>query len=108
MRLLPGSLTLTAVLGVMTALGPLSTDMYLPSLPDISARLSASSLQVQLTLSFFLIGFSIGQIFYGPVSDKFGRKPVLLAGFAIYTAATAICATTSSIDWLIGARVFQA
>jgi DHA1 family bicyclomycin/chloramphenicol resistance-like MFS transporter len=92
----------------MTALGPLSTDMYLPSLPDISTRLTASSSQVQLTLSSFLVGFSIGQIFYGPASDKFGRKPVLLVGFAIYTAATAICATTSSIDWLIGARVFQA
>jgi MFS transporter, DHA1 family, multidrug resistance protein len=99
---------MTAVLGVMTALGPLSTDMYLPSLPDITSKLGTTSAQVQLTLSFFLVGFSIGQILYGPLSDKFGRKPVLLCGFAVYIVATSICATTSSIHWLIAARVCQA
>jgi DHA1 family bicyclomycin/chloramphenicol resistance-like MFS transporter len=108
MRLVPGTPAMTAVLGIMTALGPLSTDMYLPSLPDIAARLAATPSQVQLTLSFFLVGFSVGQIVYGPLSDKFGRKPVLLVGFAVYIAATAICAATSSIHWLIAARVCQA
>jgi MFS transporter, DHA1 family, multidrug resistance protein len=99
---------MTAVLGILTALGPLSTDMYLPSLPDITTKLATTSAQVQLTLSFFLVGFSIGQIIYGPLSDKFGRKPVLLCGFAIYILATSICATTASIHWLIAARVGQA
>jgi MFS transporter, DHA1 family, multidrug resistance protein len=108
MRLLPGTIAMTAVLGIMTALGPLSTDMYLPSLPDITTKLATTAAQVQLTLSFFLVGFSIGQIFYGPLSDKFGRKPVLLCGFAVYILATSICAATASIHWLIAARVGQA
>ncbi len=72
----------------MTALGPLSTDMYLPSLPDISARLGASTSHTQLTLSVFLLGFAAGQIVYGPFSDRFGRRPPLLVGFALFILAT--------------------
>ena len=74
----PGTFALTALLAALSAIGPLTTDMYLPSLPDIARQLGASTAQVQLTISAYLIGFAVGQIFYGPVSDRHGRKPVLI------------------------------
>src|ERR1700741_887503 len=69
----PGTFALTALLAALSAVGPLTTDMYLPSLPDIARQLHASTAQVQLTISAYLIGFAVGQIFYGPVSDRHGR-----------------------------------
>jgi DHA1 family bicyclomycin/chloramphenicol resistance-like MFS transporter len=75
----PGSFALTLLLSFLTALGPLSMDMYLPSLPDIGRQLNAPVLQVQLSISSYLFGFAVGQIFYGPLSDRFGRRPLLLA-----------------------------
>ncbi|MGL4443738.1 MAG: multidrug effflux MFS transporter [Alsobacter sp.] len=108
MRLRPDTLALTAVLALMTALGPLSTDMYLPSLPDISARLGASVSQTQFTLSVFLLGFAAGQIVYGPFSDRYGRRPPLLVGFGLFILATALCAMAPTIDLLIAGRFFQA
>lgn len=108
MRLRPDTFALTALLGLLTALGPLSTDMYLPSLPDISVKLAATTAQTQLTLSFFLLGFAAGQVVYGPFSDRFGRRPVLLAGLAIYLVATAACAFSTSIEMLTAARFLQA
>ncbi|MGN6573934.1 MAG: multidrug effflux MFS transporter [Pseudolabrys sp.] len=104
----PGTFALTALLAALTAVGPLSTDMYLPSLPDIGRDLDASTAQVQLTISAFLIGFACGQILYGPVSDRLGRKPVLLAAVALFCAATIVCMLATSIDMLILARVAQA
>ena len=103
-----GTFALTALLAALTAIGPLSTDMYLPSLPDIARQLGAPTAQVQLTISAYLIGFAVGQIFYGPVSDRHGRKPVLLAALALYCVASLVCAMASSIDMLIAARVAQA
>lgn len=104
----PDTFALTALLAAMTAIGPLSTDMYLPSLPDIARQLSASTAQVQLTISSYLIGFAVGQIVYGPVSDRHGRKPVLLAALGLFSAATLACALSTSIDMLIAARFAQA
>ena len=77
MQLKPDTLAMTAVLAFLTALGPLSTDMYLPSLPAIARDLGATAAQTQLTLSAFLFGFAVGQLFYGPIADKIGRRPVL-------------------------------
>jgi DHA1 family bicyclomycin/chloramphenicol resistance-like MFS transporter len=99
---------MTATLAMMTALGPLSTDMYLPSLPSIERSLGAGVPQVQLTLSLFLVGFAVGQIVYGPFSDRLGRRPMLLAGFAIFLAATLACAVAPSIEVLMAARILQA
>jgi MFS transporter, DHA1 family, multidrug resistance protein len=104
----PGTFALTALLAAMTAIGPLTTDMYLPSLPDIAERLGATTAQVQLTISSYLIGFAVGQIVYGPVSDRHGRKPVLLAAVALYCAASLTCALSTSIEMLIVARFAQA
>jgi DHA1 family bicyclomycin/chloramphenicol resistance-like MFS transporter len=104
----PDTLALTIVLALLTALGPLSTDMYLPSLPAIAAGLGATTGQTQLTLSAFLLGFAAGQFFYGPISDRIGRKPVLLFGLGLFTLASLICALSPNIETLIGARFVQA
>jgi len=103
-----GTFALTALLAALSAIGPLTTDMYLPSLPDIARQLHASTAQVQFTISAYLIGFAIGQIFYGPVSDRHGRKPVLMAAMVLYCVASLACALSTSIEMLIIARTFQA
>lgn len=104
----PGTFALTALLAALSAIGPLTTDMYLPSLPEIARQLDASTAQAQLTVSAYLIGFAVGQIFYGPVSDRHGRKPVLVAAIALYCVASLACALSTSIEMLIVARAFQA
>jgi DHA1 family bicyclomycin/chloramphenicol resistance-like MFS transporter len=103
-----GTFALTALLAALSAIGPLTTDMYLPSLPDIARTLMAPTAQVQLTISAYLFGFAVGQIFYGPLSDRHGRKPVLLAALGLYVAASIACALSTSIDMLIAARAIQA
>ncbi|MBM6593812.1 multidrug effflux MFS transporter [Microvirga pudoricolor] len=104
----PDTLALTVTLALLTALGPLSTDMYLPSLPTIAGTLGASTAGVQLTLSSFLLGFAVGQFFYGPVADKIGRKPVLLFGLGLYVLASFLCASAQTIETLTLARFAQA
>ena len=104
----PGTFALTALLAALSATGPLTTDMYLPSLPDIARQLNGSTAQVQFTISAYLIGFAAGQIFYGPLSDRHGRKPVLMAAIVLYCVASLACALSISIEMLIVARAFQA
>ncbi len=104
----PGSLALTLLLSMLTGIGPLSMDMYLASLPSIGRLLDAPTSQVQLTISAYLIGFAISQIFHGPLSDRHGRRPLLLATLGIYLLATLACALAPSIETLIAARCFQA
>ena len=70
----PGTFALTLLLSLLTALGPLTMDMYLPSLPAIGEALGAPPVQVQLTISSYLLGFAVGQIIYGPISDRIGRR----------------------------------
>jgi DHA1 family bicyclomycin/chloramphenicol resistance-like MFS transporter len=104
----PGTLALTLLLSMLTGLGPLSVDMYLASLPAISRLLNAPTSQVQLTISAYLVGFACAQVFYGPLSDRHGRRPVLLAALGIYLVATLACALAPSIETLIAARFMQA
>jgi MFS transporter, DHA1 family, multidrug resistance protein len=104
----PGTFALTLLLSFLTALGPLSMDMYLPSLPDIGRALNAPTPQVQLTISSYLFGFAVGQIVYGPISDRFGRRPVLLAALVLYGLGAIGCALTQSIGALIAVRFVQA
>jgi len=104
----PGTLALTLLLSLLTALGPLTMDMYLPSLPAIGRALDASTAAVQLTISSYLLGFAVGQILYGPLSDRVGRRPVILAALVIYVAATVVCAVAQTIGILIALRFVQA
>jgi len=104
----PGSRALTTLLAMLTGLGPISMDMYLPSLPAIAHVLNAPTARVQLTIASYLIGFAAGQVIWGPVSDRRGRRPVLLAALVLYAAATLVCAAAQSIDTLIAARLIQA
>jgi MFS transporter, DHA1 family, multidrug resistance protein len=103
----PGTFGLTLLLAMLTALGPLSMDMYLPSLPDIAHVLGAPVARTQLTISSYLIGFAVGQMIYGPLSDRYGRRPVLLAAVALYLASTLACAAAQSVNLLIVARLLQ-
>lgn len=95
------------VLGVMSGSAALSLDMYLPAFPDIAADLNVAQAHVQLTMSTFLAGFAIGQVFYGPLSDAFGRKPVILLSFAVYGLISALCAMSVTIDDLVLLRAAQ-
>jgi len=101
------TLAFTALLATLTALGPLSTDMYLPSLPSIGAHFSASSGEAQLTLSAYLFGFAAGLPVYGPLSDRRGRKNVMLVGLVLYGIANALAAAAPSLNLLILARLLQ-
>lgn len=92
----------------LTSLGPLSTDFYLPALPTIAAALGTDSAGAQLTLSAYMIGFGCGQLLLGPLSDRYGRRPVLLWGMAVYVLASVACSFAPDIDTLIAARVLQA
>jgi len=104
----PDTLALTALLALLTAVGPMSVDLYLPSLPELGRVFGASVPQVQLTLSGYLLCFAIGQIVFGPISDHVGRKPVLLAALSLYVAVCLGCVFASSIEMLIALRCLQA
>lgn len=103
----PNTFALTALLAALTAVGPLSTDLYLPSLPDIGRAFGVSAAWVQLTLSAYLFGFAAGQIVYGPISDRHGRRPVLLIAVVIFCVASLVCVVAPSIEILIAARCLQ-
>lgn len=102
------SLGLAALLTTLVALGPLSTDLYLPALPSLAQELKTDVARVQLTLSVFLAGFALGQLAYGALSDRFGRRPMLLLGLGLYLLASLACLFATTIDMLIGAHFVQA
>ena len=103
----PDTFAMTAMLALMTALGPLSMDLYLASLPDIERLMSATTAEVQLTISIYLAGYAVAQLFYGPLSDRYGRRPVLLVALAVFVVASAACALAPSIEVLIIGRLVQ-
>ncbi|RED47685.1 multidrug effflux MFS transporter [Aestuariispira insulae] len=108
MTIRPESLAITILLTMLTALGPISTDLYLPSLPSIQAAFLTDVPTVQLTLSVYLIAFAVCQLVYGPLSDRFGRRRVLILGVGIYAAASVACVFAQSVEQLVAARLFQA
>ena len=100
-----GSMVL--VLGMLAATGPLAIDMYLPSIPVMALALTADEGAVQLTLMTFFVGLMLGQLAYGPLSDKFGRKPLAYLGLTIFTLGSAACAMATDINQLLWLRFFQ-
>ncbi|MET9647979.1 multidrug effflux MFS transporter [Streptomyces syringium] len=101
------SLLVTLVLGGLSALPPLSMDMYLPALPEVTDSLRSPAATVQLTLTACLMGMALGQLVVGPMSDKWGRRRPLLAGMVIYVLATAVCALAPTAELLIAFRLIQ-
>ncbi|MDI3537506.1 MAG: transporter, family, multidrug resistance protein [Eubacteriaceae bacterium] len=98
---------LVIFLALMNAFIPLSTDMYLPALPSMSAYFNSSSAITNLTLSSFFLFYAIGILFWGPLSDKFGRRRILLIGSIIYALSSIACALAINVTFLIGARIMQ-
>ncbi|MBS1946649.1 MAG: multidrug effflux MFS transporter [Bacteroidetes bacterium] len=99
---------LILILGLLSAIGPFSIDMYLPAFPDIAKGLHATIADVSLSLSSFFIGISVGQLLYGPLLERFGRKRPLYFGLFAYLIASAGCALASSVEALIVLRLLQA
>jgi DHA1 family bicyclomycin/chloramphenicol resistance-like MFS transporter len=97
-----------ALVGCFLMLQPMSTDFYLASLPGLAQRFAASVATVQLTLSVFILAFGTMQLVVGPLSDRVGRFPVVIAGLALYAFASLACALAPSIEFLIAARFLQA
>ena len=100
--------SLILVLGLIAALGPLSIDMYLPALPRIAGSLGATQASVQLSLSAYFLGLSMGQLAYGPLADRLGRRRPLIAGLLLYVVGSAGCALAPTIESLIAFRFLQA
>jgi DHA1 family bicyclomycin/chloramphenicol resistance-like MFS transporter len=101
------SLAFTVLLGVLFALTALGTDAWLPALPVAAQELGAPVAGMQLTVTTYFLGLAAGQLVWGPVSDRYGRKPVLLAGLALALAASAVCALAGSATALVAARLAQ-
>lgn len=99
---------LIVLLSALVAFGPLSIDMYLPSLPSIANDLETSVSAVQKTITIFLIGFSLGMLIYGPLSDRYGRKKLLLIGMIVYISSTIGCIFSKNIEQLQWFRLLQA
>jgi len=104
----PKSLLTTTLIASLVALGPLSTDMYLPAFPALMKAFSSNIDDIQQTLSVFLIGFAIAQLLYGPLSDRYGRKPVLLGGLMVFLLSSLAIAFTETIEALTTLRLLQA
>lgn len=99
---------LLLILGMLSAIGPFSIDMYLPAFPQIAIGLGTTVARVTLSLSSFFIGISLGQFLYGPLLDRYGRKKPLYAGISLYLVASACCTLVHSVEALIVLRLFQA
>jgi len=96
------------ILGALSAFGPLAIDFYLPAFPSMALAFGTDEKHVQLTLAAYFAGLSIGQLLYGPVADRFGRRLPLLVGVGLFTLASLACAYAPNLQWLIGARFVQA
>ena len=97
-----------AFLALISAFPPLSTVLYLPALPQMVEALDTTQTSVNMTLSMFFLFYSVGLLFWGPLSEKFGRKPILLSGLTIYVVASLFCAFSQHVEQLIAGRIIQA
>ena len=95
------------LLALLLGLQAVTTDLYLPALPAIRDNLGASMGEIQLTLTALLLAFGLSQLVWGPLSDRFGRRPILLTGMSAYVLASLACVAAPGIDWLIAARAVQ-
>lgn len=104
----PGNFVLILILGALATISPFSIDMYLPGFPGIAAALNTSIDKVQLSLTSYFVGVSFGQLLYGPLLDRFGRRRPLYLGLFIYVCSSVLCAFAGSVESLIAFRLLQA
>ncbi|MDP3845304.1 MAG: Bcr/CflA family multidrug efflux MFS transporter [Pseudomonas sp.] len=102
------NLRILLLLGALCAFGPLAIDFYLPSFPALAQAFATDVERVQLTLAVYFIGLAGGQLIYGPLADRFGRRRPLIFGVLLFSVASAVCALATSLEWLIAARFLQA
>ena len=102
------SLALTLLLTLLVSFGPLTVDLYVPSMPEVARVMQTRAGEIQLTISLYLIGFAFGQIAGGPISDHFGRKPAILGSFALYCFGSGLCLLALNFETLIAGRIVQA
>ena len=99
---------LLIILGLLQAMAPVSIDLYLPAMPQLEEVFHVSASAVESTMVMYLVGFALGQLLYGPITDRFGRKPPLYFGLGLFTISSAACAFVPSIAWMSTLRLFQA
>lgn len=102
------NLRIILILGALSAFAPLAIDFYLPGFPAMAVAFGTDEKHIQLTLAVYFTGLAIGQLIYGPLADRFGRRIPLLSGVTLFTVASLACAYAPSLEWLIGARFVQA
>lgn len=96
------------ILGALATISPFAIDMYLPAFPEIAAGLHTSTARISLSISSYFAGLAIGQVFYGPLLDRFGRKPPLYAGLTLFAVASLLCMMARTSEWLVVMRFLQA
>jgi DHA1 family bicyclomycin/chloramphenicol resistance-like MFS transporter len=102
------TLRILLILGALSAFGPLAIDFYLPAFPTLARAFATDVEHVQLSLASYFVGIALGQLVYGPLADRYGRRKPLLAGVALFALGSLACALAPSLEWLIGARFVQA
>lgn len=107
MTLAPRSAGYLALLVALGSFGPLTMNIYTPVMPSVGANLGAGSDSVKLTLTTYMLGFAVSPLFYGPLSDRYGRRPILIVGVLFFTLATFACSFAPTIGGLIGLRILQ-
>lgn len=107
MTIAPRSAGYVALLVALGSFGPLTMSIYTPVMPSVGVAFGAGSDSVKLTLTTYMLGFAVGQLFYGPLSDRYGRRPILIVGVLFFTLTTFACSFAPTIGGLIGLRVLQ-
>jgi DHA1 family bicyclomycin/chloramphenicol resistance-like MFS transporter len=97
-----------AILGALATISPFAIDMYLPAFPEMAASLHTSTARISLSLSSYFAGLAAGQLIYGPLLDRYGRKPPVYAGLILFIAASMLCLGSQTVEWLIAMRFVQA
>jgi DHA1 family bicyclomycin/chloramphenicol resistance-like MFS transporter len=104
----PNRFSIILILGALSTISPFAIDMYLPAFPEIAVALHTSTARIALSLSSYFAGLAVGQLFYGPLLDRFGRKMPLYAGLIMFMAASLLCLRSHTVEWLVAMRFVQA